>query len=133
MGLREAWSSVSKDGILYDANKNRDEIRKDGDNIVHSPGVGPSTTWDIRAFGMDPFTPMPKRSGKAETPKGLRKSGGSSDSGEDSDKPKKSDSSSDSDKEEKKKAASDSDSDSSDSSKKKEKEKEKEKEKKSRS
>merc|ERR1711939_1100013 len=109
--LRQSWSS--KDGVLYDAGRNRDEVRKEGDVIVHAPGGGSTTTWDVRAFAMDPFTPVPKRDKKPSAPKGLRKKDGSSDS-DDSAASKKSDDSSASAKkvEEKKKKKDNSDSDS---------------------
>lgn len=132
--LRQSWSS--KDGALYDAGRARDEVRKEGDVIVHAPGDGVTTTWDVRAFAMDPFTPVAKRSSKPSAPKGLRKKDGS-DSDEDSEASKDSDDSSASKKKEeakeKKKDDSDSDSAASKSSSKKDKEKEKEKEKRSKS
>mmetsp|Transcript_37326 Transcript_37326/g.98404 ORF Transcript_37326/g.98404 Transcript_37326/m.98404 type:complete len:926 (+) Transcript_37326:38-2815(+) len=77
---REAWASVGKASILYDASKSRDEIRKDGDVIVHAPHDGTITTWDVKSFAVDPFTPAPKHTTKPAAPKGLRQRGGSSDS-----------------------------------------------------
>eukprot|EP00411_Alexandrium_monilatum_P049322 CAMPEP_0175472512 /NCGR_PEP_ID=MMETSP0095-20121207/73907_1 /TAXON_ID=311494 /ORGANISM="Alexandrium monilatum, Strain CCMP3105" /LENGTH=810 /DNA_ID=CAMNT_0016773985 /DNA_START=59 /DNA_END=2491 /DNA_ORIENTATION=- len=77
--LRKAWSTVG-DPIFFDASKSRSEVRKDGDVIIHSPGDGPTTLWDVRAFAMDPFTPVPKRLIKPTAPEGLRRRGQSSSS-----------------------------------------------------
>lgn len=76
---RESWSAVAQPRVIYDASRNRDEVRKEDDVIVHAPGIGPMTAWEVRAFAVDPFTPLaPKPKGKQEAPKGLRKRGKSS-------------------------------------------------------
>merc|ERR1719277_95938 len=77
--------------VLYDASTNRDDIRKDGDVIVHAPHDGSITTWDVKSFAIDPFTPAPKHTTKPAAPKGLRQRGRSesSNSSSESDKSSK--------------------------------------------
>merc|ERR1712048_1345435 len=72
---RDAWNAVPESGkAFYDASTSRDEVRKEDDVVVHAPSVGPMTAWEVRTFGVDPFTPVaPKGKDKPQAPEGLRK------------------------------------------------------------
>merc|ERR1712151_864227 len=72
---RDSWNAVPEAGkAFYDASNSRDEVRKEDDVVVHAPAIGPMTAWEVRTFGVDPFTPVaPKGKEKAQAPEGLRK------------------------------------------------------------